>query len=228
VDLFGPQQRHESPRGRHRTVSDAHDLESATGQSAWRTKYRWLSIVQTLAGFGGGAESSAYSSTPGIGAGGGGYLDDDGTYMAATVIDGTKGTLRYYVFRQSDGVGGLRQSIPAIPLDTYTFTNAYLGRSAFPNDNSTLGVVDEFRVYNEARTAAQIMADFVAGPVGGGPKLTINRSTGAITLSTAPAPLKIFQYTINSPSGALNTDNIQPISQRLDAASNGGTELRQQ
>ncbi len=179
-------------------------------------------IVQTLAGFGGGAESSAYSSTPGIGAGGGGYLDDGGTYMAATVIDGTAGTLSYYVFRQSDGVGGLQQTIPAIPLESYSFTNAYLGRSAFPNDNSTSGVVDEFRVYDEARTAEQILADFLAGPVGGGPKLTIDRSTGAITLSTSSTPLQIFQYTVNSPSGALDIDNIQPISQRLDAVTNGG------
>src|SRR5262245_60086995 len=50
------------------------------------------SIAQSLAGYAGG-ETRAFGTTPGLGAGGGGYLDDGGTYMAATVIDGGAGTL---------------------------------------------------------------------------------------------------------------------------------------
>jgi hypothetical protein len=180
------------------------------------------SVAQSLAGFNGGAESRAYGTTPGIGAGGGGYLDNSQNYMAATVIDGTAGTLSYYVFRVSDGVGGLQSSIPAIPLSSYTFTNAWLGRSPYPADNVTSGTVDEFRVYDEVRSTSQILADFMAGPTGGGPRLRVNRDTGVITLTNTGTALNIFGYTINAPTGALDSTKSLPISMRLDAASNGG------
>jgi len=127
-------------------------------------------IAQALSGYAGsltpppGPETDAFGTTPGIGAGGGGYLDDGGTYMSATVIDGVAGTLSYYVFRTSDGLGGLQQTIPATPLSSYGFTNAYLGRSAFMADNATSGSIDEFRIYANAETSAQIAADFAAGP----------------------------------------------------------------
>jgi hypothetical protein len=128
-------------------------------------------IAQALSGYAGsltpppGPETDAFGTTPGIGAGGGGgYLDDGGTYMTATVIDGAAGTLSYYLFRVSDGLGGLQQTIPAIPLSSYTFTNAYLGRSAFLADNWLSGSIDEFRIYNNAQSAAQIAADFANGP----------------------------------------------------------------
>jgi hypothetical protein len=84
--------------------------------------------------------------------------------MAATVIDGGAGTLSYYLFRVSDGVGGLQQTIAAIPLSSYSFTDAFLGRSAFSADNWTSGSVDEFRIYNNAKDTAGILADFQAGP----------------------------------------------------------------
>jgi Concanavalin A-like lectin/glucanases superfamily/PEP-CTERM motif len=64
----------------------------------------------------------------------------------------------------SDGLGGLQNSIPAIPLSSYSFTDAFIGRSPFDADNATTGTVDEFRIYNEARSANQISADFHAGP----------------------------------------------------------------
>jgi hypothetical protein len=119
-------------------------------------------VAQALAGF--TTETDAFGSTSGLGFAGGGYLDDGVTYMCATVIDGTAGTLSYYVFRVSDGLGGLQHTITAVPLSSYTFTNAYLGRSAFPADNYTNGSVDEFRIFDEARSAADIAADFAAGP----------------------------------------------------------------
>ena len=121
------------------------------------------SVAQSLAGYAGG-ESRAFGTTPGIGAGGGGYLDDGGTYMAATVIDGVAGTLSYYVFRVSDGAGGLQHTIPAIPLSSYSFTEAFLGRSPFGADNWTSGSVDEFRIYDEARSFDAVLLDFAAGP----------------------------------------------------------------
>jgi hypothetical protein len=124
------------------------------------------SVAQSLAGYGGGAESRAFETTPGIGVNGLGFLDDSNTYMAATVIDGTAGTMSLYLYRVSDGFGGLQQTIPAIPLSSYSFTNAYLGRSAFAGDNATSGSVDEFRIYNNAQSGAQIAADLAAGPDG--------------------------------------------------------------
>lgn len=122
------------------------------------------SIAQSLAGYGGGAETRAFETTPGIGAGGGGYLDDGVTYMCATVIDSLAGTLSYYVFRVSDSAGGLQQTIPAIPLSSYSFTDAFLGRSPFDADNITAGSIDEFRIFGNARSMTEIYADFAAGP----------------------------------------------------------------
>ncbi|HEY2761019.1 MAG TPA: PEP-CTERM sorting domain-containing protein, partial [Pirellulales bacterium] len=109
-------------------------------------------------------ETDAFETTPGFGAGGGGYLDDGETFMAATVIDGTAGTLSYYLYRTSDGAGGLQQTIPAAPLNSFSFTNAFLGRSAFFQDNATSGSIDEFRIYSNAESASQIAADQLAGP----------------------------------------------------------------
>jgi glucose/arabinose dehydrogenase len=128
-------------------------------------------VAQALSGYAGsltpppGPETDAYETTPGIGVNGGGYLDGGGTYMAATVIDGNAGTLSYYLFDIGQGgLGGLQQSITAIPLSAYSFTNCYLGRSPFLADNATSGSIDEFRIYNNAQSAAQVAADFAAGP----------------------------------------------------------------
>src|SRR5262249_15111417 len=67
----------------------------------------------------------------------------------------------------SDGVGGLQQTITAVPLSSYSFTNAYLGRSPFLADNAISGNVDEFRIYTDARSAGQVAADYAVGPNGG-------------------------------------------------------------
>jgi hypothetical protein len=122
------------------------------------------SVAQTLAGWGGGAETRAYSTTVGLGAGGGGYLDDGATHFVATVIDGTAGTLSYYVYRVSDSLGGLQSTITAIPLSSYSFTEAFIGRSPFDADNWTSGSVDEFRIHDRVLDAGLIYQDFIAGP----------------------------------------------------------------
>ena len=128
-------------------------------------------VAQALSGFAGsltpppGGETAAFGTTVGIGAFGGGYLDDGQSYMTSTVIDGGAGTLSYYIYRLSDGAGGgLQHTIPAVPLSSYSFTNAYLGRSAFLADNWLSANIDEFRIYTEARSTAQIAEDFAAGP----------------------------------------------------------------
>lgn len=121
-------------------------------------------VTQGLFGWGGPPPATyAHHTTPGLGVLGQGFLDDGQSYMAATVIDASAGTLSYYVYRLSDGVGGLQQTIPAVPLSSYSFTQAFLGRSAWDVDNYVNGAVDEFRIYNHAKTSAQIAADFAAG-----------------------------------------------------------------
>ncbi len=144
-------------------------------------------VAQTTMGYAGGPETDAYGTTPGIGAGGGGgYLDDGGTYMTATVIDGDAGTLSYYLYRVSDGLGGLQQTIAAVPLSSYSFTNAYLGRSPFLADNWLSGSVDEFRIFSDARSANQIAADFGAGPNAVVPEpATLTLVFGALSLLVA-------------------------------------------
>jgi len=150
------------------------------------------SIVQATSGFGaGGDESRCYSTYVGIGAaGGGGYLDNNVTFYAATVIDGSTGTLKYYVYRVSDGAGGLMTGIPAIPLSSYSFNEAYLGRSAFDGDNSTAGSINEFRIWNGALVGADVAASFAAGPdaapitpIAGRPKLTITLAAPNVIIS---------------------------------------------
>jgi Concanavalin A-like lectin/glucanases superfamily len=111
-------------------------------------------IVETISGTSGETNAFAAQGRPDAG-----FLDGGGTYMAATVIDASAGTLSYYL-------NGVLQNTVAdpIPLSSFAFTNAYLGRSAFTNDNATSGSVDEFRIYNDAQSANQITADFAAGP----------------------------------------------------------------
>jgi hypothetical protein len=121
-------------------------------------------VDESLAGYAGG-EIDAYESTPGVGAGGGGYLDDNENFFYSVVIDGTANTLSYYLYDASQGgIGGLQQTVSGIPLSSFSFTNLYLGRSAFPGDNSTNGTINEFRIYNDAQSASQIAADYAAGP----------------------------------------------------------------
>jgi hypothetical protein len=122
-------------------------------------------IAQALNGYQGGSETDAFETTPGIGAGGGGYLDNGDTYMMATVVDGNAGTLSYYLYDITQGgVGGLQQTIPGVPLSSYSFTDLYLGRSPFLADNATSGSIDEFRISADAQNAGQIAADEAAGP----------------------------------------------------------------
>jgi hypothetical protein len=121
-------------------------------------------VDESLAGYAGG-EIDAYEETPGVGAGGGGYLDDNENFFYSVVIDGTANTLSYYLYDDSQGgIGGLQETVTGIPLSSFNFTNLFLGRSAFPGDNSTSGTINEFRIYNDAESAAQIAAADAAGP----------------------------------------------------------------
>ena len=90
-------------------------------------------------------------------------------HMIAVVIDQTPtvaapdGTLTYYV----DGIQFGSVNLTAANQWTAvapTFTNAWLGRSAFNTDGVFNGTIDEFRIYNNALSASQVAADAAAGP----------------------------------------------------------------
>ncbi len=90
-------------------------------------------------------------------------------HMVTTVINNTAstpdpyGTITYYV----DGV--LQGSAAQTATDNWsalqsTFTNMWLGRSAFTGDPMFNGSVNEFRIYNNALSGSQVAADAAAGP----------------------------------------------------------------
>jgi len=120
-------------------------------------------VEETVNGYSLGDQIDAYGTTPGMGYLGGGYLDEGDTYMSATVISAS-GTLSYYLYDITEGNGGLQQTVTGLPLSSFNFTAAYLGRSPFDTDNIMSGSVDEFRIYDDAQSASAVAADFAAGP----------------------------------------------------------------
>jgi hypothetical protein len=84
--------------------------------------------------------------------------------------------------------------------------NNWLGRSLWGNDNLLDGLIDEFRIYDHALSAAEVSASKELGPVPAPvPVLTVNRMTGAMSLATPSGIATLKGYSISSPGGALNT-----------------------
>jgi hypothetical protein len=90
-------------------------------------------------------------------------------------------------------------------LDAINDNNNWLGRSPWP-DALFDGLIDEFRIYNHAMTAAQVAASFTAGPDPAPlPVLVVNRSTGAISIANQSAgSVQLKGYSIASAAGGLN------------------------
>ncbi len=90
-----------------------------------------------------------------------GVTTDDGVqHMAAIVVDAAANTLRLAI----DGV-----EVSATPLDgvhagSINDALAYLGRSLFNADPGLTGSINELRIYDEARSAADVNLDASAGP----------------------------------------------------------------
>ncbi len=119
----------------------------------------------------GGSLATFKGSTGGEAVAGGGPFEDNipaVTYTNAVVIDGAAKTLSFYV----NGVLASTKPLPAgNDLSTLGLTEGGLGISPF-GDSAFTGTIDQFSVYNEARSAGQILADFQAGPVVGVPEPT--------------------------------------------------------
>ena len=125
-----------------------------------------------------GSENGVHTSYEG--SGGANYYSNDWltqpganglplTHMIAVVIDQTAttaapyGTMTYYVDGINFGSTNLTQANQWTAVSP-SFTNAWLGRSAFNGDGVFNGTIDEFRIYNTALSSAQVAADATAGP----------------------------------------------------------------
>ncbi|HEX6960426.1 MAG TPA: LamG domain-containing protein [Lacipirellula sp.] len=150
------------------------------------------------------------------GVNGGAQLADGLLHQMVATVNTT--TLSFYL----DGV--LVGSTPLGDKSISQLANdvAYLGRAVY-NDPFFAGSVDEFRIYDHALPLSEVQSRFNTGPDGTGspavPMLTIDRATGAMTLTKQGAPYDMFKYTINSPSGALDPTKWQTIADNRDADS---------
>jgi len=121
------------------------------------------------------------------------------------------------VFDQNDPTAGLNGTLTlyvnngapktaAIPdglfLDSITDNNNWLGRAQW-GDPLFDGLIDEFRIYDSALTAAEVAANFTAGPDPAPvPTLTVDRSTGVISLTNqSGGSLNVTGYSITSGGG---------------------------
>ncbi len=135
--------------------------------------------------------------------------------LSSTGPDAT--TLTYYV----DGVL-IGSATGAADLNEVSNDLAYLGRSLYDGDLYFAGAINEFRIHDNALTAAEVQASFVAGPAGAaGPTLTIDRGTGAVSFSNLNTSFRVVGYTLDSAAGALDPVAWQPVQGRLDDAGNG-------
>jgi hypothetical protein len=87
-------------------------------------------------------------------------LDNNVAHMIAAVINQPGNSISYYI----DGT--LSQSVTLTPntLTGLGTTSNYLGRSQYSADPGFVGTIDEFRIYDTARTASQIATDVRLGP----------------------------------------------------------------
>ncbi|WP_428305734.1 LamG domain-containing protein [Lacipirellula sp.] len=118
------------------------------------------------------------------------------------ITAGPNGTLTLYVNNGTPVTAAIPTGIDLTQLND---NNNWLGRAQWP-DPLFDGLIDEFRIYDNALTAAQVAASFAAGPEPAPvPVLTVNRSTGVISLSNqSGGGINVTGYSIGSVGGGLN------------------------
>lgn len=115
---------------------------------------------------------------------------------------GPDGTLSLYV----NNAPAVTAAIPeGLILRFINDNNNWLGRAQWP-DPLFDGLIDEFRIYDHALSAAEVASSFAAGPEPAPlPVLTVNRSTGVISLANqSGGGINVKGYSITSAGGALN------------------------
>lgn len=115
---------------------------------------------------------------------------------------GPNGTLKLYVNNSAPVVVEIT---PGVDLEFINDNNNWLGRAQW-GDPLFDGLIDEFRIYDTALTAAEVAASFAAGPEPAPlPVLTVNRTTGAISLANqSGGAINVKGYSITSAGGSLN------------------------
>lgn len=145
-----------------------------------------------------------------------GNLNDGMQHHIGVTVNATD--LTFYL----DGALVGTTPVGASTLSTLSNNLAYLGRSVYQFDPNFIGTINEFRIHDNAFSAAQMSASVAAGPAGvAGPTLEINRDTGAMKLTNQDTPLQIFSYSVDSPSGALNPANWTTVTGHFDAPPSG-------
>lgn len=141
-----------------------------------------------------------------------------GTYDQNDVSSGPNGTMRLY----RDGVAiGAAAIPPNIVFNTFTNDNNWLGRSQWP-DPVFDGSFNEFRIYDNALTAADVAADFTAGPGGEVVGLQVNKTNGNIQLKNlTSSPLQLDFYRISSAGNALSTAGWNSLDKQNISAVDG-------
>ena len=92
--------------------------------------------------------------------------------------------------------------------------------AGYPVDPLWQGSINQIKIYNEARTGAQIGLEFAQGTTGAaGPTLTIDRGTGAMTFTNAQPATSMVGYSITSAAGSLNQASWQSIADHSDSDS---------
>ena len=123
-------------------------------------------------------------------------------YDQTNVAGGPNGTVTLYV---NNGAPVIAAIPDGMQFDIMNDNNNWLGRAQW-GDPLFDGLIDEFRMYDVPLTAADVAASFAAGPDPAPlPVLTVNRSTGVISLANqSGGGINVKGYSITSPGGALN------------------------
>ena len=87
-------------------------------------------------------------------------LDNLGNLHLVLVYDPSSDMLSVY----TNGVLMAANAAATIPLSAIQDAHCYLGKSSYASDANGVANVDEFRIYNGAMAAAQVQADYGAGP----------------------------------------------------------------
>jgi hypothetical protein len=113
---------------------------------------------------------------------------------------GANGTASLYLNNGTPSTAEIRPL-----LEQVVDNNNWLGRSQWP-DPLFDGLIDEFRIYDQALSAEQVSQSFTTGPDPVAlPELTVNRDTGAITLTNpSNSSVQLKGYTITSAAGSLD------------------------
>jgi hypothetical protein len=160
-----------------------------------------------------------------------------GTPDVDTNIAQTLGTRRHVsvVYNATGGSGATPASLSvyidgtlrgsantAVQLGNLNDVNNWLGRSNWTADSNLGGNFQEFRIYDNAMTAAEVYQRYVAGPdepiV---PTVELNRDTGEINLLNQETAVRVVTYSLTSPAGTLNIANWRSITDNADANSGG-------